>query len=231
MNAITVTVAQDAVLRSSGGVLLKPDEFYGMLGAGRNAFATFQGTYEPVTGAMKATRIKLEENLPGGGHEAAAHGTPKDVQADAGTLTLDGLTEWDGIAARGEGKGVPVITTAATAFRDDKGQFLASNSFFTGAASGEKSVRVTGIYAGGVLTATRLDLLPPAPRPVAKDGAAAANVFTVGPSEEQKAPEGESKGESKTEPPAKEGVEKTGKPVEPAKPTPIKQRLENPGIL
>jgi hypothetical protein len=228
MNAITVTVAPDAVLRSSGGVLLKPEEFYGALGAGRNAVATFQGTYEPVTGAMKATRIKLEEAMPGGGHEAAAHGTPKEVQADAGTLVLDSLTEWDGIAARGEGKGVPVVTTAATAFRDDKGEYLASTSFFTGAASGEKSVRVTGIYAGGVLTATRLDLLPPAPKPEAKEGGAAANVFTVGPSpEEQKAPEGEMKPDPSARPVPEE---KPGKPADPAKTEPMKAP-EKPGLL
>jgi hypothetical protein len=173
LTAVTVVLTPDAVLRSSGGLMLTREQFFGSLPAGRGALAAVDGAYEPVTGAMKATQAKIEDAVFTRAHEVEVQGTPKDVDAQTGRFALDEATEWQGLSPAPPGKdggasGIPVAVTAATAFRDENGQYLASASFFSAAAAGDKSVRAAGLYADGRLTATRLDLAPPPPKPEAK---------------------------------------------------------------
>jgi hypothetical protein len=172
LTAVTVMLTPDAVLHSSGGLLLTRDQFFGSLSAGRGTLAVVEGAYEPVTGVMKATQAKIENAIFAPAHEVEVEGTPKDVDATAARLTVGEATEWQGISLGVSGKegataGIPIVTTAATMFRDENGQYLASASFFA-AAAGNKSVRAAGIYADGKLTATRLDLTLSAPKPEAK---------------------------------------------------------------
>lgn len=184
--AVTVTMASDAVLRSRGGLLLKSEDFYKAV-AGRGTLVRVEGTYEPVTGTFKATRAHLEEAVFNPSREVEVKGTPTEADAQAGTLAVGSWTLWQGLAGRGEGKSVPITTTAATQFVDDKGAYLAAANFFNGAKSGEKSVRVVGVYAGGSVTATRLELLPAEIKavPDAKPGEAKTAFIDERPDDEQ----------------------------------------------
>jgi hypothetical protein len=170
---VTVMLTPDAVLRSDGGLLLTRDQFFGSLPAGRGTLAAVEGAYEPVTGVMKATQAKIEDAVFAPAHEVVIQGTPKEADAATGRFSVAAPTEWQGLSVAAPGKtegditSIPVVTTAATAFRDEAGQYLASASFFTAAVAGDKSVRVAGIYADGKLTATHIDLAPPAPKPEA----------------------------------------------------------------
>ncbi|MDX1932233.1 MAG: hypothetical protein SFU56_06485 [Capsulimonadales bacterium] len=158
--AVTVQMSPDVVYRSRGGVLLTHDEFHAALTARPGATVSVTGAYEPVTGSLRGKTVRLEENTPGTAHEATVTGTAQSADEKAGTLTLGSLTLWQGIVARGDRSKIPVVATAATAYRDEKGQFLASASFWQAAKSG-RTVHAVGIYTGGKLTATRLELVAP----------------------------------------------------------------------
>jgi hypothetical protein len=168
--AVTVTIAPDAVLRSSSGLLLTGDAFWAALKAqGASGVASVAGVYDPVTGSLTASRAKIEGMTNGGTREADAEGAPKSIDATAKTFTLSApLTRWDGMAAPNEkSKGIPVAITAATEFRNDAGEFLAPDHFFAQAAQKDKVVRVIGQYSPkGAFTATRVELHP-RPVPVA----------------------------------------------------------------
>lgn len=217
LDAVTVLVAPDAVLRSSGGLLMKNDEFYATLSK-PGSLARFEGVYEPVSGTLKATRGKVEEAKFNPAHEASVYGVPTEVDEKKKSLIVDSAVEWQGIALK-EGKGVPVITTAATAYQDDKGGSLAHTTFYDAAAKGENSVRVIGIYNEGKITATRLELLPPLPKPEPKAEAKAET------KEGEKKATTEAKTESNTEESKK--APSSEKPEEP-KPEPAKEPMPEP---
>lgn len=163
-SAVTVTVAPDAVLRSRGGLPLSRADFFKALAA-KNALAEVEGTFDPVSSALTATRARIEEATPSESHEAEIKGAPTAIKGDDGKFSVTTLSAWEGIAAPSEGKGIPVVTTAATAFGDTEGKFIASATFFTAIGDGSKDVQVTGLYSKGVLTATRIELRPAAPKP------------------------------------------------------------------
>jgi hypothetical protein len=174
-DAVTVTLTPDAVLRSRGGLKLSADDFWAA--AGKNgAHVRVEGVYEPVTGALAATRARLEDAsaAPSEAHEADVTGVPSASDEKSGTITVAApLVEWDGLLAPGAkdgAKGLPIAVTPATALRDEKGEFVAASTFFAALKDGKAAVRVVGVYAKGTLTATRAELRPaPAkPEPVAK---------------------------------------------------------------
>jgi hypothetical protein len=157
--AITVQMVADAVYRSRGGLLLTADEFSAALAAQPGALVAVSGTYEPVTGTIRGRTIRLEENTPNAAHEAKIVGIPQAVETESKTFSLTSLTLWQGIAARPEGVSIPVVSTAATAYRDETGQYLSSVTFFKEMKAG-RPAQAVGLYANGKLTATRLDLMP-----------------------------------------------------------------------
>jgi hypothetical protein len=216
LNAITVLVAPDAVLRSSGGLLLKSDEFYKSLEKS-GARVGFAGTYEPVTGTLRAVRARLENPKFEPSHEVVIVGTPQNVEEKSKTFTVGDPTEWQGIFMK-EGKTVSIVATAATAFQDDKGGFIATPTFYESATKGENPVRILGIYADGKITATRIELLPPAPKKVAEK--------LEGEGKQIEATEGNSKEPTPEEPKPTPPTEEP-KPAEtpkPAEPTPTPEK-------
>ena len=192
-SAVTVTIAPDAVLRSRGGLLLTADDFYATLkAAGSAAPLRVAGVFDPVNGTLKATRVSLEEPSPvAGGHEADVEGTVLVADSATRAFTLSApLAQWNGLLPPVDGKTLTVTTTAATTFADEKGAYLAGDHFFTASAPAAATpasdsttpaaprphVHITGIYANGILTATRAQLVAapvvaPAPAPVASTAA------------------------------------------------------------
>ncbi|GAB4453259.1 MAG: hypothetical protein OHK0029_05730 [Armatimonadaceae bacterium] len=163
LNAITVLVAPDAVFRSPGGLLLKNDDFYKSIGK-PGTLVRFAGTFEPVSGTFQAVRAKVESEKFQQAHEAEVLGMAGSVKPEDRSFVLAEATEWQGIALKEGKSSVPIVATAATAYQDDKGGFLATSTFYETAAKGENPVRVLGIYANGKLTATRVVLMPPVPK-------------------------------------------------------------------
>jgi len=153
----TVTLAEKAVLRGRGGLVVPRDAFLTALGES-GAMVRLEGTYEPTTGAFTARRASL---LGGAVHEVRLTGT---LTADekTGTLTVTVPTEWDGFSPAD--KGMELTTTSTTAYTDDKGKELA-RAGFVGLLK-ERTASITGLLsAEGKLTATKLSLSAPAPKP------------------------------------------------------------------
>ena len=164
--AVTVTLAADAVFRSRGGLPLKSEEFWAALKEkGTPPLLRVDGVFDPVTATLTASRAKLENTTLTGSHEAEAVGTAKFVDIGDKSFTLaTPLSKWDGIASPDDkSKGIPVTLTTATEFKDETGQFLASAHFFETALKDKDKtvVHVVGLYnSKGVFTATRVELTP-----------------------------------------------------------------------
>jgi hypothetical protein len=210
--AVTVQMIPDAVYRSRGGILLTADEFAATLTAQPGATVAVSGVYEPVTGTLRGKTARLEETTTATAHEAEVTGVGQNIDEHTGTFTLSALTLWQGIAARSEGNGVPIITTAATAYADEKGMYLATVNFYRALKDGQHSVQATGLYADGKLTATRLELLPLDSKPA--DTKAETKSTVSAPAKEDAKPEDK---------PKSAPVEKNDSPKLPAPSGPITQ--------
>lgn len=219
VGAITVLVAPDALLRSSGGVKIESTDFYAAAGKS-GALVRFEGAFEPVTGTLKANRAKLEDAKFNPSHEAVVHGNPVAVNEKSKALSIEGAAEWQGIALKDGAKPLPITTTGATTYQDGKGGAVDPATFYTAANKGENSVRVTGIFSDGKITATRLELLPALPKPVAKTEGKEKEGEK---SKEEKPAEG-SKTEATT-PPAS-GDEKKAEPATPPADKPAEKPTE-----
>lgn len=163
--AVTAQLTADAVLRGPGGLLLTSEQFFDAVKA-KGSRVALDGMYEPVTATFRALRARLtdRENTPA--FAASVEGTPKNV-AD-GKLTVADLTAWQGVLVRSEGKGLAAVTSPATLYFDDKGDPLTATNFYAALKDADHAVRIIGLYANGTLGATRVTLLPPAPKPEPK---------------------------------------------------------------
>jgi|GEM_PF-5187833 hypothetical protein len=176
--AITVQVGPDAVLRSRGGLPLTREALRAALTA-KGALAEVEGAYEPATATLTAQRVQVVEAAGApASREALVQGAAGEVAEDGKTLTLKGFSEWDGLAPAA--KGVPVTLTDATSLVDAEGKRLSAEAFFAalkGAEAESFAVRATGLLsaADGKLTATRLQLRPAPPKPVAGPAGAPAS--------------------------------------------------------
>ena len=155
--AVTATLAEKAIFRSRGGLLLASDEFLTAL-KDKSTMVRVEGTYEPATGSLSVRRGWL---LGKSAREATVTGT---LTADekSGALSVTAPTDWDGFAPTE--KPVALTTTTATAYLDEKGATLTAEAFK--AALKEKSARALGLLDGdGRLAVTKLTLVAPLPKP------------------------------------------------------------------
>lgn len=124
--------------------------FFAALVAG--ASAEVEGAYDVNTSTLTATKAKLEDfevdDFP------EAKGTAASVNASAGTLGIV-LTEWAGFAGAA-GQTVNVVTTETTIYRDLNGNGQTKEQWFATLADGQ-AVKVEGAFAGGTITAKKLE--------------------------------------------------------------------------
>ncbi|WP_309715918.1 hypothetical protein [Armatimonas sp.] len=155
--AVTATLAEKAIFRSRGGLLLTSDEFLTAL-KDKSTLVRVEGTYEPATGALSVRRGWL---LGKSAREAMVTGTLV-AEEKSGALSVTAPTDWDGFAPTE--KPVALTTTTATAYLDEKGATLTPEAFK--AALKEKSARALGLLDGdGRLAVTKLTLVAPLPKP------------------------------------------------------------------
>lgn len=159
---VTTTLGEGAVLRSASGLPVTKEEFFAALkkaGAGESVEA--EGEYEPTTGVLTASRARLVET--------PSDKTPRETSLTALAKTVDEksltviapLVEWDGIVPPAAGKAWTVNTSVGTVCRDKDGKSISLTDLLTAAKDPDNyAVHVVGTYAGGAITATRLELRP-----------------------------------------------------------------------
>lgn len=154
---VSATLADKAVLRGRGGLPISAEAFLTALSQSGTR-VRIEGSYEPATGALSVRRAWL---LGKSLREATATGTVT-AEPKTGALTLTQPTDWDGFAP-GE-KPLPLTTTEATLYLDEKGGSLTREAFLS--ALKEKSASAVGLLDGdGRLAATKLSLVAPLPKP------------------------------------------------------------------
>ncbi|MBC8138649.1 MAG: hypothetical protein H8F28_22445 [Fibrella sp.] len=159
---VTVTLGEGAVLRSASGLPVTKDEFFaGLKRAGADEYAEAEGDYEPTTGVLTASRVRLtattDDKSP---RETSLTALAKTVNEKSLTVTAP-LVEWDGIVPPASGKAWTVNTSGATVCRDKDGKTIALADLLTAAKDPDNyAVHVVGTYAGGAIAATRLELRP-----------------------------------------------------------------------
>lgn len=160
-SSINVTMTSNAFYRGDSGISLTKAEFFARLAA--NSQVEFEGTYS--NGSFTASKAKLEheggDDNPGGGggsngSESEAKGKPISVNASAGTLTINPVSEFEGFVL-GSG-GVQVTTSTTTEYEDQNGESIDKATFFS-AASTIGRVKVNGFFREGVIVARRLRLV------------------------------------------------------------------------
>ncbi|MBC7807592.1 MAG: hypothetical protein H7145_15775 [Akkermansiaceae bacterium] len=159
---ITVTLGEGAVLRSVSGLPVTRDEFFTALKkAGAGEYAEAEGEYEPTTGVLTASRVRLagtqDDKTP---RETSLTALAKTVTEKSLTVTAP-LVEWDGIVPPAAGKAWTVNTSVATICRDKDGKSITLADLMTAAKDPDNyAVHVVGTYSGGAISATRLELRP-----------------------------------------------------------------------
>ena len=156
----TVLLGENAVLRGASGLVQTKDAFFAGL---KGATIEAEGDYEPTTGVLTATRLRRVSPAADAKREATVLATAKSV--DGSTLTLVApLLEWDGIAPPAAGKSW-TVNTASAVCRDKAGKAITLTELLAAAKNpDDNAVRVVGTYAGGAITASRLELAAvPAP--------------------------------------------------------------------
>jgi hypothetical protein len=159
---VTVTLGEGAVLRSASGLPVGKEAFFASLKkAGDGQYAEAEGEYEPTTGVLTANRVRLvetpNEKAP---RETSLTALAKTVDEKSLTVTAP-LVDWDGIVPPASGKAWTVNTSAATVCRDKAGKTIPLADLLTAAKDPDTyAVHVVGSYAGGAITATRLELRP-----------------------------------------------------------------------
>ena len=167
---VNIVTGSGTVFRAKGGITLTAADFFTSLATAQAV--EVEGTYDPASNTLTATRAKLENegdgnhggesggNGSGGDHGDAAAGVEAEgnataIDASANTFLLPSLSEWEGfVPAAG---GVSVTTTATTVYRDGSGSTLTAPQFFAALAASPQ-VKVRGTLAGATLTATELTL-------------------------------------------------------------------------
>jgi hypothetical protein len=152
---VHVVTTTNTVFRGDSGVLLNATDFFAQLATATSVEA--EGTFNSSTNTLTAVRAKLENEGQNGGEQAEVKGTPTNLNAGAGTFTVNPVTEFEGFAYSGTG-GVNIATTESTVFRTINGDTLTKADFFT-ALMLTTSVKVEGTFSGGTLTATSARIL------------------------------------------------------------------------
>ena len=169
----TVTLADDAVLRSASGLILPKAQFFAQAKRAGAQVET-EGAYEPATGVLSARRARL---LPAGREGEAREASVLAVPRIAGAKSLSlvaPLLEWDGIVSPASGKAWTVNVDGGTVCTDKEGKSIAFADVLTALQNNDQlAVHVVGAYAGGAITAGRLELraAPPKSLPVAAGSA------------------------------------------------------------
>ncbi len=166
--AVRVTLGEGAVMRSASGLTITKDALFSALKKA-GEYAEAEGEYEPTTGILVASRVRLVKTSMGDApREASLLAVAKTVGDKSLTLSAP-LAEWDGIVPPAAGKSWTVNTTVGTVCRDKDGKSIALTDLLTAAKDPDAyAVRVVGTYAGGAITASRLELRPAPVKEVAK---------------------------------------------------------------
>ena len=167
LRAVTVQLTADAVLRGPGGLLVTSEQFFNAL-KNPNARLTLDGAYEPVTGVFRSAQARLADADNAPAFAALVEGTPRDASSAEGKWSVTAPTEWQGIALREGGKAVPIATTPATLYSDEKGDPMTAPAFYAALKESSHAVRALGLYANGLLAATRVELRPAPVKPEPK---------------------------------------------------------------
>ena len=163
-SAVLVQITPDALLRQNGKVV-KPAEFFAALSQNPNASVRAEGDYETATGTLKASRVVIESATGGvvpTVHEVVVQGVPAKASVKNGSLQVANLTEWENFAASDGKNPVRINLTAATELRNESDTFIARENFFKAIETPDENglqVRVSGVYANGVLTASHIALV------------------------------------------------------------------------
>jgi len=156
---IQVVATSNAMFRSKTGRMITDTEFFTQLALFPEV--EVEGTYNADTNVFTATKLKLEDGDEngggggGGGNDAEVNGTPTSVNATARTLSVFPITEIFGFSWSNEP--LPVVVTPQTTYRDDNGETISAEAFWSAVAS-SPFVEVEGHFRAGVLTATKMKL-------------------------------------------------------------------------
>ena len=159
-NTVGVTLTEGALLRRQSGLRL--DRAALLQAATPGTVLSVEGGYEPVTGALAARRVFVEDGGP-----SVVSLTAPIAAADERSLTVGPPSAWDGFAP--PEKGLTLSLQETTALIGDDGAALKPAAFAL--AAKERSVRAIGVLSkDGKVTASRLELAPkaaatPAPEP------------------------------------------------------------------
>lgn len=152
---IQVVATSNAIFRSKTGRVITDTEFFTQLA--QFPEVEVEGTYNANTNVFTAKKLKLEDgdDNGGGGNDAEVNGTPTSVNATARTLSVYPITEIFGFSWGDEP--LPVVVTPQTTYRDDNGETISAEAFWSAVAS-SPFVEVEGHFRAGVLTATKMKL-------------------------------------------------------------------------
>jgi len=221
---VTINLASDAVLRSTGGLTVTKSEFFETLKKGEKELqAEAEGDYEPTTGVLTARRARLVSSGSDekAAREAAVFAVAESVSESGKSLTVTApLAEWDGIAPPAPGKAWTVNTAVSTQCYDADGKSIALGDLLAAAKQTEKNaVRIIGLYQGGTITATRLELHP-APVKEKPETIADAKTGDKGDKTAKKTEGAKAEGTTKDKPAAEQPAEQPVKASSGAPPTP-----------
>lgn len=149
---VKVIVNDATVYFTDRGVPMSESAFFNAILAGDGALEVeAEGSvFDSATQTLTAKKCKLDdEDSSSGGAEAK--GTPSAINSGAGTFNI-ALTEWYGFSGS-VGGSVQVITNSGTRFRNVNGDDIDKPTFFSQLA-GANGVKVEGVYANGVITAS-----------------------------------------------------------------------------
>jgi hypothetical protein len=157
---LTVSLAEKARIHRQGGLRLTGEELWRTLVSGATLQLT--GIYEPVSGALAASRVLVESAGP----SLVTLSGPVSG-GDESSLTLGPPTAWDGFAP--PASGLPLALRPSTQLLGDDGAVLKPEAFL--AQAKERGIKAVGLLGNdGKVAASRLELLPkpvatPEPKP------------------------------------------------------------------
>jgi hypothetical protein len=164
---VNVVTNANTVFRGDSGLKFTAAEFFAKLAT--TPQVKVEGTYNKDTNTLTAKHAKIRTRGDGGGNgggghhgggnndprEGEAKGTAASVNAEAKTLSLNPVTEFEGFTFGGGA--LSIITNNTTTYANKNGAMSAADFF--AALTANTQVAVKGSYLNGTLTATRLKIV------------------------------------------------------------------------
>lgn len=153
---MSVVTSTNTIYRSDRGVILTKADFFTAL-ATEGMLVEVEGTYNATNNTFTARKAKLEDesgddNGDGFG-QAEAKGRVGQFNATAGTAQIT-VSEFQGFSFGG---GVLTFTTTAnTRYRDNEGETITKEAFFSSLVSGTTRIKGEGRPVDGGILATTL---------------------------------------------------------------------------